>query len=211
MAPKVFTIGHSTQSLDRFVSLLQAAGITAISDVRSSPFSRMNPQFNRNTLKERLKREGIKYVFLGKELGARSDDETVYVNGQAKYDRIAETKTFKDGIQRVVNGAKQYRLALMCAEKEPLDCHRTILVSRRLVDEGLEVEHILYDGSIESHDHAINRLIAQLGITPPDMLRPRTEAVNEAYEKQGNEIAYKDPEKAIEASYSDREGRQSYS
>ena len=210
MEHSVYTIGHSTQSQDRFISLLHAAKIDVVTDVRSSPYSRMNAQFNRDELKQRLKKENIKYLFLGKELGARSNHDCVYVRGQAKYELIAQTESFQDGIKRVVEGAKKYRVALMCAEKEPLECHRTILVSRKLIEHGLTVCHILNDGTTESHDHALDRLVARLGIPPEDMLRPRSQVVEEAYDKQGLEIAYRDPEKAIEASYRKGDGTEFY-
>ena len=128
----VFTVGHSTHALDDFLALLLRHGITAIADVRSSPYSRMNPQFNRETLHAALKGAGIAYVFLGAELGARSRDPDCYEDGKVQYDRLARTAAFQRGLARVQQGAAQYRLALMCAEKEPLDCHRTILVARHL-------------------------------------------------------------------------------
>src|SRR5712691_7200087 len=148
MSETIYTIGHSTHSIEAFVELLRQHGITAVCDVRSRPYSRMNPQFNREELKDSLKSADIKYVFLGKELGARSEDKNCYRNGQVQYDLLAQTKLFQDGIKRVEKGVKEFRIALMCAEKEPLDCHRTILVSRKLFDDGLIINHILSDGQI---------------------------------------------------------------
>src|SRR5258707_92198 len=128
MTDTIYTIGHSTHPIEQFVTLLKSVSITAVSDVRSRPYSRMNPQFNREPLKATLRAEGIKYVFLGKELGARSDDQSCYRNGQLQYDLLAGTELFRQGIERMKEGARSFRIALMCAEKEPLDCHRTILV-----------------------------------------------------------------------------------
>jgi uncharacterized protein (DUF488 family) len=192
MANTVYTIGHSTHAIERFLELLKGADIEVVGDVRSRPYSRMNPHFNREPLKEALVRQGIKYVFVGKELGARSEDRSVYVNGQAKYELIARTELFKSGIDRVAEGAEKHRIALMCAEKEPLDCHRTILVSRRLSERGLNIAHILSDGSIESHEHALERLISKLGVPGEDMFRAHNEVVEEAYAKRGKEIAYQE-------------------
>jgi uncharacterized protein (DUF488 family) len=152
----------------------------------------MNPQFNRDTLKQTLRDAGIKYVFLGKELGARSEDKSCYRNGQVQYDLLAQTDLFKHGIDRVKEGARSYRVALMCAEKEPLECHRTILVSRKLFEEGVSVKHILSDGEVEEHGHAIERLILKLRISGADMFRPSDAAVNEAYARQSNEIAFRE-------------------
>ena len=138
MNETVFTIGHSTHPQERFVSLLCQHGITALCDVRSTPYSRVNPQFNREGLRESLRACGITYVFLGKELGARSADPTCYEYGKVKYDRLAVTDLFRQGLDRVREGTRTYRVALMCAEKEPLECHRTILVARHLVDRSEE-------------------------------------------------------------------------
>jgi uncharacterized protein (DUF488 family) len=190
MSSEIFTVGHSTQSSERLVSNLRKHGITAIADVRSAPYSRHNPQFNREELRATLKENGIRYVFLGKELGARSDDECCYVDGKARYELLAKTDSFRSGIRRVIEGARTHKIALMCAEKDPLDCHRTILVARHLVCEGCSVTHILMDGSTESHQDALARLVRQLGLADEDMFRSHTVTVEEAYEKQGDRIAY---------------------
>lgn len=186
----VATVGHSTHSIEHFLSLLARNDVTAIADVRSTPYSRYSPQFSREPLKASLKQAGVAYVFLGKELGARSDDPRHYENGRVRYDRVAGSEPFRAGIERVVSGAAQHRIALMCAERDPLTCHRTILVARALVDRGATVRHVLADGSVETHDAALDRLMAQLGIdardffTPPDVLRAR------AYADQEAKIAY---------------------
>jgi uncharacterized protein (DUF488 family) len=152
----------------------------------------MNPQFNRESLKASLKAADIKYVFLGKELGARSDDKSCYRNGRVQYDLLAQTPLFKQGIERVINGAKEYRIALMCAEKEPLDCHRTILVSRALGELNVSVNHILGDGRLEEHERAIDRLVERLRVPTTDMFRDFSEVVADAYARRGNEIAYRE-------------------
>lgn len=190
MNSDIFTIGHSTQSSTQFLQRLKRHAITAVADVRSAPYSRHNPQFNREELRNTLKAEGIRYVFLGKELGARSDDECCYVNDKVQYRLLAQTNLFRAGIARVVEGAESFRIALMCAEKDPLDCHRTILVARELVKLGRNVKHILADGSLETHSHAMSRLINQLGFSGQDMFRSAEETINEAYDKQADRIAY---------------------
>lgn len=199
MTNAVYTIGHSTNSIERFIDLLEQHAITAVCDVRSTPYSRMNPQFNRESLSRSLESASIKYVFLGKELGARSEDKDCYRNGQVQYGLLAQTDLFKQGIQRVKNGAASYRVALMCAEKEPLNCHRTILVSRTLKEEGISVHHILGDGQIEDHEHALKRLVAMLSIPGSDMFRPEEVVIQDAYARQGDQIAYREqvPEDSI--------------
>jgi len=192
MPRTVYTIGHSNHSRDRLIELLMQHKINAVCDVRSSPYSRMNPQFNREELKLSLSEIGIRYVFLGKELGARSEDKSCYRNGQVQYDLLAQTDLFKSGIERVRQGAESYKLALMCAEKEPLECHRTILVSRQLAEEGMPIKHILGNGDLEDHENAIQRLVATLNLHDYDMFRSRDAIISEAYLRQANEIAYRE-------------------
>ena len=193
MEDTVYTVGHSTHPQYRFIELLKAHGITAISDVRSKPYSRVNPQFNREELKKALRAAGISYVFLGKELGARSDDPSCYENGKVQYDRLANTSMFQSAMERILNGREKHRIALMCAEKEPLDCHRSILVARHLVSAGAPVRHIHADGRLESQAEALQRLMVQLGIRGDDMFRSQADLEREAYQKQEERIAYVPP------------------
>ena len=128
MAADLFTIGHSSHDLGSFFTFLQKHHVDALADVRSSPYSSRHPQFNRESIQRAVAGYGIRYVFLGNELGARSHDEHVYVDGKASYTLIATSTAFVKGLQRVKRGLKRYKLALMCAEKDPLACHRMILV-----------------------------------------------------------------------------------
>lgn len=195
----VFTIGHSTHSLEGFVSLLGQHAVTALADVRSAPFSRFNPQFNKDALARDLKAHGIKYVFLGRELGARSDDPSCYENGRVQYGRLARTELFKQGVERVLKGAGEHRIALMCAEKEPLECHRTLLVARALDEQGVEVVHILGDGRLESHRSAMERLLDVTGLPHEDLFRSREALLAEALARQEEKVAYVDEKLAAEA------------
>ncbi len=201
MVGAVFTVGHSRHSLERFIGLLKQHGVTALCDVRSQPYSRMNPQFNREELERALAGEGIEYRFLGKELGARTDDERCYRDGKVQYSRLAETELFLSGIKRVTNGIRQgFQLALMCAEQDPLDCHRSILVARSLSASGIEVQHILADGTLESHADAVERLTKMFRLDYEDMFRSREELTAEAHERQEARIAYElEPEFALRA------------
>lgn len=189
--PEILTIGHSTHGIDQFVALLQQHDVTAVADVRSQPFSRRAPHFNQAALSATLRRHDIQYVFLGRELGARSNDAECYIYGRVQYERLAGTDQFKKGILRVLNGTESERIALMCAEKDPLDCHRTVLVARRLQDEGAQVTHIRFDGSIETHDQTMARLLQQLGMQS-SLLSSREEQIDEALAKQEARIAYVD-------------------
>lgn len=190
MSNVVFTIGHSIHSIDRFMALLKQHGITALGDIRSRPYSRMNPQFNRENLKKSLQENGIAYIFLGQELGAQSNDASCYRCGKLQYDRLAQTDLFRQGLERVRVGMQGYRLALMCAEKEPLECHRTILIARCLEALQIKVEHILEDGSLESQKNALRRLLALLRLPEHDLFRSREDMIEEAYRIQGERIAY---------------------
>lgn len=196
----VFTIGHSTHSLEAFFALLQKHGVTAIADVRSAPFSRFNPQFNKDVLERSLKAAGIKYVFLGHELGARSDDPSCYENGRVLYGRLAQTELFRSGIDRVIRGVQEHRIALMCAEKEPLECHRTLLVARALDEHGIAVTHILSDGRLEAHPDAIERLLDVTGVPHDDLFRSRQDLIAQALSRQEVKIAYVDEKLAAETS-----------
>jgi uncharacterized protein (DUF488 family) len=183
-------VGHSNHPIGKFIGLLTANGITAIADVRSRPFSRRNPQFNKDTLAAELAKHGITYVFLGEELGARSEDPSCYEGGRVQYSRLAATPLFQAGIERVLAGAQKYRLALMCAEKEPLDCHRTLLVSRALDKRGVPLSHILADASLEPHHRTLSRLIDVVGLSKEDMFRERADLIEQACTLREERIAY---------------------
>ena len=197
----LFTIGHSNLDAPTFVKLLQQHQIQNVADVRSSPYSRYTPQFNREALQAMLKENGISYVFLGDELGARRTERECYENGQAVYERIAKTPLFKSGLERLLSGAKKFRIALMCAEKDPLTCHRTILVCRNLQERAAElhsaetvakreIQHIHSDGHLESHAEAEQRLLQTLKLPTEDFFRKPSEILEEAYTLQGKKIAY---------------------
>ena len=206
MPDTVYTVGHSTHSIEHFVALLKQHSITAVCDVRSRPYSRMNPQFNREALKKDLREVGIKYVFLGEELGARSEDKGCYRDGQVQYDLLARTNLFRQGIDRVKKGATEYRVALMCAEREPLECHRAILVARKLLEDGTPVMHIHADGALEGHSQAIERLIAKLRIPISDMFRSQDAVVNDDYQRQAEQIAYREEDPVEPGSDESRRG-----
>jgi uncharacterized protein (DUF488 family) len=191
-AREILTIGHSNHPIERFLDLLRWNGVTAVADVRSSPFSRHNPQFTKEALQRALKDEGIAYLFLGKELGGRSPDKACYEDGRIQYDRVARTEAFREGIERVRKGAAQYRIALMCSEKEPLDCHRTLLVARALDKAGERVGHIHADGHVEPHAEAMRRLLDVVGLPREDMFRSGEELEEQAVRGQAGKVAYVD-------------------
>lgn len=189
----ILTIGHSNHDLEFFVGLLDAHRVTALADVRSTPYSRHNPHFNRERLAHTLKASGIRYVFLGRELGGRSDDLSCYERGRIRYDRLAQTSRFRNGLERIVRGAEDYRVALMCAEKEPLDCHRTLLVGHELDQLGVDIAHILPDKPLETHANAMDRLLAKFGLDDRDLIHreeSRDERVKRAIERQAEDVGH---------------------
>ena len=187
----LYSIGHSTHPIGEFIELLRRHEISLVADVRSSPYSRYNPQFNREPLEESLKANGIGYLFLGKELGPRVDDPGCYVNGTVKYSLLAERPAFRVGVERVVRGVERHRIALMCAEKEPLECHRTLLVAQALTARGLRVDHIHPDGRLEGHTQALERLPDMVGLPREDLFRSNAEILTEALARQEERIAYR--------------------
>jgi uncharacterized protein (DUF488 family) len=189
----IYTIGHSNQPLASFLSLLAQYGITAVADVRSYPRSKTNPQFDQNSLKKELEEHHTTYVFLGKELGARSENADCYKDRRVQYESLARTESFKEGLRRLRRGMQKYRVALMCAEAEPLDCHRAILISRYLRDLDIPVKHILKDGRLEDHELSMDRLLRTLNIHENLVLRTKAELIAEGYRVQGDRIAYELP------------------
>lgn len=191
----LYTVGHSNGGGEAFLALLQRHAIGAVADVRSQPYSRYLPHFSRPALRAALREAGIGYVFLGRELGARPADPACYVNGTARYERIAATAPFRAGLERVRRGAGGRRVALVCAEKDPLVCHRAILVCRHLRDD-LAIAHILADGELESHEQLERRLVREHNLQQLTLFGPSApEALLEAaYDRQAERIAYREAE-----------------
>jgi len=186
----IFTIGHSTHSIENFISLLKMRGITAIADVRSAPYSRFQPQFNREVLAQSLTDVGMEYVFVGDSIGGRSQNPNDYENNRVVYSRLKRSPYFENGIARVIAGSEKFNIALMCSEKEPLECHRMLLVGQNLHELGQQVAHINGDGSLESHSDAIKRLLKMFKLDEPDLFRSHAEILEEALLKQEQKVAF---------------------
>jgi uncharacterized protein (DUF488 family) len=186
---ELFTIGHSTHSWERLLELLRLHAIEVVADVRSSPYSARLPQFNREVLEQNLRAASIRYVFLGKELGARRTERECYLEGVARYDRIVQVEAFREGLERLRAGARKFRVALICAEKDPLECHRTVLVCRELKHE-FDICHILEGGEIETHSQAEARLLSEERVPSDDLFASNAELLARAYAQRANKIAY---------------------
>lgn len=190
----IYTIGHSIHSVEDFISLLKGFGVSAIADVRSAPYSRFQPQFNRETLSAMLFSHGIEYVFLGDQIGGRSNDSEDFENNRVVYSRLKSKPSFQAGINRVISGSLNFSLALMCSEKEPLECHRTLLISQTLQQAGQEVAHIHSDGSLEFHAETMARLLKLFKLDEPDLFRTEIELLEEALLRQELKVAFTNSE-----------------
>lgn len=187
----VYTIGHSTHSLEAFTALLRGAGVEAVADVRSTPFSRRLPHFNQGSLRRALSGSGIAYVPLGLELGGRGGPHSVRdAQGRISYRSIAGSPEFAEGLRRVESGSARMRVALLCTERDPLQCHRGILISRVLAARGSQVVHILADGATETHRDAELRLLRLAGARYPDLFQTEGEVLEGAYGAQEARIAH---------------------
>lgn len=162
------TIGHSNHPIERFVALLKAGGVERLVDVRSTPWSRRHPQFGRDKLSKSLAEAGIAYVHEGAALGGKPVSKS---DGGSSYDQLAARPEFKSALDRVIEGAGDTTQCLMCAEKEPLDCHRTVLVSRRLAERGVAIEHLLADGSMRLHHEVEETVLGKEAA--PDLFEDR--------------------------------------
>lgn len=197
MADKtVFTVGHSTHSIDRFLQVLDAYGITCLIDVRSMPYSRMAPQFNRETLNATLKDKGILYAHFAAEFGARHTNPSLLdENGLVDFDKVRESAAFQQGLQRLGAALEQgYTVALMCSEGNPFDCHRFAMISYQLVKDGMQVLHILADGTVvenaELEEMLLKKYARKLPQTTLFEIVTREEQVEQAYRLRGKDVAY---------------------
>ena len=187
----VLTIGHSTHSAEAFLALLRQPQVEAVADVRSSPFSRFNPQFNRETLKASLESVGIAYSHLGPQLGAmREEPESYGPGGLVDFSRTALTPNFIEGIQRIKTGLNRYAIAMMCAEKDPITCHRNLLITRFIREELTDIQHIRGDGTIETQEQLESRVLAECKLPQRDLFRSREDLVTLAYDRLAKKNAF---------------------
>ena len=196
----VYTIGCSTNTSEEFLNLLCEHKINCLVDVRSTPFSKYTSQFNKENLQLLLRKSKIEYIWMGKEFGARRDDRSLYnQGGYLDFEKVRKSKEFLSGIERIRNGLKkEYKIALMCTEKDPIDCHRTILVAKGLEDNGIKVRHIMKNGDLCDQYDIETRLLDmyfkdrnQINF---DMLLGNSlteeEMIKEAYIKRNKDIGY---------------------
>jgi uncharacterized protein (DUF488 family) len=159
----LMTIGHSNLPADRFITLLRDSKVSAVIDVRSVPFSRWCPWFSSKPLATGLAAGGLAYLQLGDEFGGRPRDPQLYCDGIADYEAMARRPEFRAGLDRVIDETRHHRVCLLCSEREPLDCHRCLLVGRALAERGVTPGHIRADGTIEPHAVTEQRLLKLAG------------------------------------------------
>jgi len=177
--------------------MLQEAGVNVVADVRSVPASRHFPWFSKKNLAALLAQAGIGYEAMGDALGGRPRGETLYSDGVADYEAMAMQGAFRTGLDRLQDLAAHSRVCLLCAEREPLDCHRCLLVARRLAERGLRIGHILHDGAIEPHAATEQRLLSVTGLSPQDvdacdLFAPgQEERLAAAYRRRARAVAFR--------------------
>jgi uncharacterized protein (DUF488 family) len=197
----IFSIGHSNHSLARLVQLLQDADVTAVADVRSQPYSQRYPQFNRTELEEGVRQMGIAYAFLGDELGGRPRDFALYdEEGRVDYERVRKSFAFGQGLERLCRALDKYAVVMLCAEEDPMDCHRGLMIGPALIERGLLTTHLRADATHESTAEFEARLLAEtnVGTGMLDGLfaelisaQERRELVAEAYRMQARRKAFR--------------------
>ena len=186
---KIFTIGHSTHTIDKFISMLKQHNVNTIVDVRSVPYSRFNSQYNQEGLKAKLKENGICYVFMGQELGARYEDESLlFEDGKVDFKKVQNTENFLKGVERLKKGIqKGYSISLMCSEKNPIECHRFGLVSEYLSKNDFEIAHITPNEVITQKDLELKLMEKyKLG----GLFANSKESLVEAYKLLNQDVAY---------------------
>jgi uncharacterized protein (DUF488 family) len=203
---RLLSVGHSHHDLDAILVLLRGAGVTAIADVRSSPFSRRLPQFNRPSFAAALDRWGIAYIFLGDYLGGRPGADELYdVEGRVDYERVRATAEFREGLDRLVRGTDRFVVAMLCGEEDPLDCHRGLMITPALVEGGILPGHLRGDGRIESTVEMERRLLVETGVGEGEIgglfdalltLEDREALLAEAYRRMARKKAFRrDPDR----------------
>ncbi len=196
---RLYTVGHSNYPLADFLDLLAQYEIALVIDVRAHPHARWATWFNREPLMRRLHAAGAAYRFEGQTLGARPNDPRAYTAaGRVSFAAVAAQPQFAAALSRAMRDAERQPTVLMCAEEDPLQCHRAILLARQLAERGCAVAHIRADGRLDSREHLEQRLLEAHGlhesIQPdlfaPDSLRTREQRLALAYEKQEAQRAW---------------------
>jgi len=199
----LFTIGHSNLEIADFLAVLAAHGVRTLCDVRSRPASFRFPQFNREPLEAGLYSAGIQYEFLGKTLGGRPADPRVYrEDGLVDYAARRRAPEFAEGLERALALSRASVAALMCAEEDPLQCHRFLMICPALLERGVSPVHIRRGGALESQSEAEDRLLVLHGfedVTSTSLfVAGRESALRDALVRQSKNFAFRTSPEAVE-------------
>jgi uncharacterized protein (DUF488 family) len=191
----MFTIGYATKPIEDYISQLKYYGVTVVADARSVPFSKRFFDYHQDALRRHLHHAGIRYVYLGDELGPRSKDPGHYDDrSQVQFDRLMDSDLFQSGIKRLFDGQqKGFSIALTCACRDPAICHRALLIGWALLHKHqLDLQHILHEGTLETQSELERRLL-QMTATVPDIFTGEAGALSLAYQRQCQACAYRKP------------------
>jgi uncharacterized protein (DUF488 family) len=182
---RLFSVGHSNQELPQLVALLQRAGVTAVADVRSVPFSRRLRQFNKAELESALGEQGIAYLYLGDQLGGRPRSRDLYdADGRVNYERVRQTEAFRRGLELLLGSLDRHVTVMLCSEDDPLDCHRGLMITPALGERGICPRHLRKDGSVETTLEMEARLLRETKLAchlESSLFLPTPEEVREVY------------------------------
>lgn len=191
----MFTIGYASKPINSYIAQLHQQNITVVADIRSVPYSKAFFDYHQEALQQHLKNAGIRYVYLGPELGPRSKDPAHYdETRQVQFDRLMRAPLYQSGITRLFDGLeKGFNIAMTCACKDPAICHRSLLVGWSLKHQyDYEIKHILHDGGLETQT-ALERRLMSLTDTVPDIFTGEDAALQLAYQRQCQACAYRQP------------------
>ena len=186
----LYTIGYGNLEIIRFIQLLKNNNIQVLCDIRSHPYSKFSPEYSQDVLESSLKKHSIKYIFMGNELGGRTDDPNCYdQNHQIDYEKYAETEVFKKGLERLLDGIEKYKIVLMCSEKDPERCHRSLLVARFLKEKHSNIKHIHHNLTVETHGEFEQRIVKKMDKNTS--IFGDEESLQQTYKKLSEKAGYK--------------------
>ncbi|MHB8280847.1 MAG: DUF488 domain-containing protein [Candidatus Humimicrobiaceae bacterium] len=190
-----YTIGHSNRSIEEFIDLLNKQSVNCVVDARSMPYSKYAIQFNKDSIKNFLENSKIYYIFMGDEIGAKTEDKKFLTNGKVDFNKLKEKPDFKKGIDRIIEGlCKKYNIAIMCSEKNPVDCHRFSLISKALKEKGICVKHIINQNEIKTQEELEYEIVKNIEKNQLNIFG-ELKSIDYAYEKITSKISYKVGEK----------------
>jgi uncharacterized protein (DUF488 family) len=198
---EIYTIGHSNYPYDKLLEMIKKYNIDCVVDIRETPYSKYNVQYNKEDFNKSLKKSGYKYIYMGKEFGAkRIDPDSYTLEGYADFEKVLKEDVFLNGIKRLRNGCEMgYRIVLLGAMQDPIRCHRSVLMGRILREEGFIVNYILHEEILGDEEYIENSLLDKyfsnrnqlsmdnlLGTT-----MSRKDMIKEAYKMANKEIGYR--------------------